>query len=220
MTTSSYQNSAPAELVTLEPIEDYDSKRKGRRFVLILGVAMALFVALVGSSSSSSDHGSLRAGNEVAMLQQQHSSSASLADAARADVNPAADQPQPDYNGEGRYDWQKCKASNDPDCWKNEGERVGSYWENFGQRMKAFWTSFRQSIHDFFVGKEAAADDGGEETATTSEKKTSKKKHKSKEKEDSATAPAAAAATSAPEEVPAAIPDTAPPVDDDKLDDD
>jgi hypothetical protein len=157
------------------------------RSVLTLSVAMALFVVFMGSSSPSA-HGGLRAGNEVAMLAQQQRTSSLLTAAAQADVNPAANQPQPDYNGEGRYDWQKCKASNDPDCWKNEGERVGSYWENFGQRMKTFWMNFRQTMHDFFVGKKAT-DDTAEATATTTtaEKKTSKKK-KSKNKGESAAA--------------------------------
>mmetsp|Transcript_25078 Transcript_25078/g.57617 ORF Transcript_25078/g.57617 Transcript_25078/m.57617 type:complete len:159 (-) Transcript_25078:118-594(-) len=88
--------------------------------------------------------------------------------------------PQPDYNGEGHYDWQKCQQSNDPDCWKQEGERVHSYWKDFGHRMKTFWKSFGHAIRDFFAGKEKAAEE--DDTTTTTTTATTKKKHYKKKK--------------------------------------
>jgi len=118
-------------------------------------------------------NGTIR-GQEVAMLQQTSSLRMS------ADAKPPVDtsgEPQPDYNGEGRYDWQKCKESNDPDCWKNEGERVDSYWHNFGLRMKTFWMNFRKTIHDFFAGGKKSSQDTGETEVETT-KKAKKKHHK------------------------------------------
>lgn len=177
MTSSSYQNSIPGQLsatvsAETEPttwgvIDDHENLRSksGRmgRFVLTMAVALLLFVAYMGllPENGAALRGS-SSNSEAALLP--------LADAAPADM------PQPDYNGEGRYDWQKCKASNDPDCWKNEGERVGGYWHNFGLRMQTFWSNFRKSIHDFFAGTSATTNEAVEEETVETEKKHHKKK--------------------------------------------
>ncbi|KAG7360150.1 hypothetical protein IV203_035249 [Nitzschia inconspicua] len=178
--TSSYQNSVPGELTASvsavtepgtttawTPIEGHENGRMGgrtSRFLLAMGVTLFLFVVYTGLLPHNVS--SLR-GSEVSLLQQPP-----LADAAPADM------PEPDYNGEGRYDWQKCKASNDPDCWKNEGDRVGGYWHNFGLRMMSFWENFRKTIHDFFAG-------GGDTTHEAVKEETVKteKKHHNKKKD-------------------------------------
>lgn len=202
---------------TFEPIEDfensnsYNKRSRILRSILGLAVAFALFVVVLGSSPPAAANSALRGGSQMDML------GAAQADADSGGgydiTNPAANAPKPDYNGEGRYDWQKCKASNDPNCWKNEGERVGGYWENFGQRMKSYWMGFRHWLHDLFVGKEVAADDDSATTTTTTT--TKKKASKKKSKKKAAAAPDAVA-TAAPE-IPA-IPDVG--TDDDKVDDD
>lgn len=79
----------------------------------------------------------------------------------------------PDYNNpEGQYDWKKCKESNDPDCWKKEGERVGGFWKNFGHRMKSWWKNL------FGGNKEDATEEKTAEEAPKEKKKTSKKEPK------------------------------------------
>lgn len=39
--------------------------------------------------------------------------------------------PDDSDSNEGRYDWQKCKNSSDPDCWSEEATRVSDYWKHF-----------------------------------------------------------------------------------------
>jgi hypothetical protein len=174
---ASYQNSIPGQLsgegTDLITIDEYVGTKRsssGRivRAVMTLGAVLLVFAAVMGSYPIKSN--ALRGGelNEVALLQQSASSTMMSSDV----VNPA-DMPQPDYNGEGKYDWEKCMSSKDPDCWKQEGERVGSFWQNFGLRMKTFWLNFRQSIHDFFTGKK---EEVVQEKTTETKKKHSKKK--------------------------------------------
>jgi hypothetical protein len=172
--TNSYQNSVPgqissertavqlAEPTSWETIQDQGdhSKRIGR-LMLTVGVALLLFVVWVGSFHGTAAT-TLRGGDEVAVLQRYDAS---------LDNIDNKNMPQPDYNGEGRYDWQKCQDSSDPECWKKEGERVGGYWHNFGLRMKTFWQNFRQSIHDFFAGPSAPANEQVEELTAETEKK-------------------------------------------------
>jgi len=71
----------------------------------------------------------------------------------------------PDWNDEkGRYDWQKCKDSKDPNCWKEEGERVHGFWSDFNNRMKNWWHGL------FGGGGDAAAkekDDSGKDDSST-----------------------------------------------------
>ena len=196
---TSYQNSLPGQLYHDEGMRvihqgtnaSATGNRRIFRSVATVGVAFLLFVAFLGRVPDNGN--TVRAGgferNEAALLQQQQPASSTLALAevasGKAPVD-TSDMPQPDYNGEGRYDWQKCKDSNDPDCWKNEGERVGGYWHNFGQRTKTFWMNFRKRIHNFFGGKNKdEATDEEEVDAVT----TKKKKHKKKDD-----TPAAAAA--------------------------
>lgn len=123
--TSSYQHSVPgqhdldlASADENDPLfanqvtnqRHYIAKNKRLVGVLILGVVMVLALVNSGSNTPSS----------TSLLQSDS---------------------MPDYNDkQGQYDWQKCKESNDPDCWKNEGKRVGNWWSNFGQRMKAWWS--------------------------------------------------------------------------------
>lgn len=170
MTTVSYQNSFPGQMTTTvltgratnpkceEPsiMEDYDDENRrstnkkngGRSFVkLVVGAVALFFFVNAYSVGGGSKNAMLRGGSsEISLLQLP------LADAASPSDMQQQQQPEADYNGEGRYDWQKCKASNDPDCWKNEGERVGGYWHNFGLRMQTFWKNFGSSIHNFFAG--------------------------------------------------------------------
>jgi hypothetical protein len=184
--TNSYQNSVPgeissnrasAELANWESIH-HRSKRIGR-VMLTVGVALLLFVVYVGSFRGITAT-TLRGGDQVAMLQMS---------VVGTDNSDYKNMPEPDYNGEGRYDWQKCQASNDPDCWKKEGERVGGYWHNFGLRMKTFWQNFRQSIHDFFAGTSAPATKQVEEETTETEKKHHKKGDVASSKDNVTVAP-------------------------------
>jgi hypothetical protein len=77
----------------------------------------------------------------------------------------------PDRNDpNGRYDWQKCLNADDDGCWKQEGERVGSFWQDFGQRMKTFW----KSVGDWFklsVGKKTASPDDNAPPVVTAAKR-------------------------------------------------
>ena len=153
-----------------EPIENYyhdnsnssDNKRY-RVLTSILWLVVVFSIIAVVKELPVPSSNALRGGIQMEMLQ------AAQADASSEGsiTDPAADQPQPDYNGEGRYNWQKCKDSNDPNCWKNEGERVGGYWKNFGQRMKMYWMGFRQKMHDLFAGKDVHADDADADAHAT-----------------------------------------------------
>ena len=64
---------------------------------------------------------------------------------------------RPQSTSEGDYDWKKCKESSDPNCWKNEGERVGGYWQNFGQKMKAWGQAMHSFWANLFKKKEQTA---------------------------------------------------------------
>jgi hypothetical protein len=124
--TTSYQNSYPGQL-NISAAEDaeetvdyeyqYQQKRARRQQLLVVATLLLVTYLAVGGGTASSG---LRM-NPTAL---------------RQDIG---DVPKPDYNGEGRYDWQKCKESKDPDCWKEEGKRVGSYWESFRDRIKGFF---------------------------------------------------------------------------------
>lgn len=156
-----------------EPIEEcfyensisFDNKRHHRVLTSILGLVVAFAVIAVVMGSPPSANNALRGDIQMEVFQAVQADAGS---GGSYDItDPAADQPQPDYNGEGRYNWQKCKDSDDPNCWKNEGERVGGYWKNFGQRMKTYWMGFRQKMHDLFAGKDVDANDSDATTATT-----------------------------------------------------
>lgn len=104
-----------------ESIENYyhdnsnssDNKRH-RVLTSILWLVVAFSIIAVVKELPVPSSNALRGGIQMEMLQ------AAQADASSEGsiIDPAADQPQPDYNGEGRYNWQKCKDSNDPNCWK------------------------------------------------------------------------------------------------------
>jgi hypothetical protein len=188
----SYQNSIPGQVlhnihdgdivVDDNVVNNHNNNKKWRLFRSVFPVSI-LFIAAMVFMGSPVDHVAFRTASneEVSLLQ---GSGSFVASKAQADAQPPvvpnyADQPQPDYNGEGRYDWQKCKTSNDPDCWKNEGERVGGYWHNFGLRMKTFWMNFRTAIKDFFTGSKGASNtDASPAVEEETSVKKSKKKHK------------------------------------------
>jgi hypothetical protein len=177
---TSYQNSVPgsqSDSKQASPeIGKHQQGRSGIQFGAAVGLALLLFVALLNASSTSGYSGAMRGSQlqEATLLQQP-------AAVGKPPID-TSDEPNPDYNGEGRYDWQKCKQSNDPDCWKNEGTRVGSYWQDFGLRMKTFWTNFRQRMHEMFTGKDEST--AAEETTTKPPEETitnpPKKKHHEK----------------------------------------
>ena len=165
----SYQNSAPGQLhdngvesgaaTENQTFHAATSRQRFFRSVVLVATVFLLAMAFMGSPINES--GAIRGSSQQVSLLQS----------AEASAHPpkTKDMPKPDYDGEGRYDWQKCKASNDPDCWKNEGDRVGSYWSNFRLRMKTFWMNFRGSMHNFFAGESeeapgVAADDGSTKT--------------------------------------------------------
>lgn len=92
-------------------------------------------------------------------------------DSPNASLLEADSMPDPS-DKQGQYDWKKCKESGDPNCWKEEGERVGNWWHNFGQRMKSHWANL-------FGKKDNVAEETTTENAaveTTEEPKA--KKHK------------------------------------------
>jgi hypothetical protein len=175
---ASYQNSIPGSQSDNKQAAPESGKNQHGRSIVRLGAAVGLallfVVALLNGSSASGYSGSMRGSQlqEAALLQQP-------AKVVSADAGDTSDKPKPDYNGEGRYDWQKCEQSDDQDCWKNEGTRVGSYWQNFGLRMKTFWTNFGQRMHGLFAGKDKSTTT---EDSTTTEEATMppKKKHKKK----------------------------------------
>jgi hypothetical protein len=126
---TSYQHSHPGNLqIDLASADENDplyassttgSRRlsKSMRLVAILVLGLAAILVLAGMNNPEAD-------SQMTLLQSSDKDTSGM----------------PDYNSkEGQYDWQKCKESNDPDCWKNEGKRVGGFWKNFGQRMKSFW---------------------------------------------------------------------------------
>jgi hypothetical protein len=45
---------------------------------------------------------------------------------------------------EGRYDWQKFQEIKDPNCWKEEGDRVSSFWFIFCAKVKEHWIAFSE----------------------------------------------------------------------------
>ena len=146
--TSSYQHSYPGllNITTAGDISDanlfyetWEQGRRNRRYnsLLLVGAMMVLsYLALTSGGASSSTTSTNMRGSPTAMelLSSFHTSSS------------PEDAPTPDYSGEGRYDWQKCKDSKDPDCWKDEGVRVHSYWRDF-------WQGFREKMHNLFSGK-------------------------------------------------------------------
>ena len=73
--------------------------------------------------------------------------------ALEAHISIPPEPKQPHYTKakkEAPYNWQKCKDSNDTDCWKQEGERVHTVWKNFGQKMKTYWTNFGQRMRTYW----------------------------------------------------------------------
>jgi hypothetical protein len=154
-------------------------------FTVLIMVAATLMISSYGEGSPESAVNYLRSSQlqQQAVVMLQPASATSTTTEADPPVlsnygKEHSNMPRPDFNGEGRYDWQKCKASNDPDCWKNEGERVGSYWHNFGLSVKTFWINLRQRIHDFFVKNNAITDD--EESPQEGTSTTKKTKHSNK----------------------------------------
>jgi hypothetical protein len=161
---SSYQHSFPGQHLNVDlasadendPLYSSESRRpatwKNKRVVAItiLGVLLMAFVALVSPS------------HQATALMESDASG------------------PPDYNSkEGQYDWQKCKESNDPDCWKKEGERVGHWWEGFGQKMKSWWSNL---FGGGGKGKsEKTTTSTTEEPAAVEEKTTKPKKKKTEE---------------------------------------
>jgi hypothetical protein len=64
---------------------------------------------------------------------------------------PKPPKPEPPaISDQGTYDWQKCKESKDPDCWKNEGKRVDSYWTSFGKTMHDYWKGFGKAMANYW----------------------------------------------------------------------
>lgn len=111
----------------------------------------------------------------VLVLAGMHNSSP-ISDSQMTLVQSSDNEKMPNYNSkEGQYDWQKCKESNDPDCWKNEGKRVGGFWKNFRQRMKSFWKNL--------FGKKETENTTTMDTTTTATEKVKKTKER-KEKEE------------------------------------
>lgn len=130
----SYQHTyADPIQVHLHADEETTLVEGGRRprstLALKLGAAvmLAIFLLAVVTSSGGEGAGSLRAAGMVAK--------------ADGPAKPEYDYKKDLSSKEGEYDWQKCKESTDPDCWKNEGKRVGSFWKSFGEKMHSFWES-------------------------------------------------------------------------------
>jgi len=147
------------------------NRRRNRtlRSLASVGVLFLMAIASVSFATTSSSY------NQTAMLRGSSGAEVSLSYSSKNDKAPwegGENAPQADWSGEGRYDWQKCQKSNDPDCWANEGKRVGSYWQNFGLRMKAFWKSFGENIKNFFTFGGGSAEESSDSATTTKVEKT------------------------------------------------
>ena len=125
------------------------------RSMMVVGVVFLMAIANEALSTSNNDantaQGMMLRPKRVPLASFSSKNDDDYHDYGTDDQYPYDNATKPDYNGEGKYDWQKCQDSSDPDCWKNEGERVGSYWDNFGQRTGAYWTSFGDAIKNFFT---------------------------------------------------------------------
>ena len=197
--SSSYQHSAPttttadADMIFRQQWER-DSRARRRNSLFLAGLLLVLgYLAITaGYGPAAREQSTLRGSTAVDQdmsveeLWGSHHSTSSSSSGSDDDEPPLApkDVPEPDWKGEGRYDWQKCKDSSDSDCWKQEGERVHSYWKDFGTKMKNAWKSFREHVHDLFAGKkqdeEPAVVEEAEEPAP--EESDAKETHADKEK--------------------------------------
>ena len=152
---TSYQHSLPGQQLNIEmasadendPLYSNEQPRPAFHTKRRLMAVMAFGIVMLFATMTLNSHGNAPT---TALLE--------------ADSMPDANNP------EGQYDWKKCKESNDPDCWKKEGERVGGFWHNFGLKWKAFWGSL--------FGKKTKSTDQAPVEAPTEE--TTTKKHKSK----------------------------------------
>mmetsp|Transcript_21309 Transcript_21309/g.43767 ORF Transcript_21309/g.43767 Transcript_21309/m.43767 type:complete len:162 (-) Transcript_21309:541-1026(-) len=159
---NSYRHSYPTEgvplvIINYEDNEDVLPERARRSWgwkklgiaVMLLGVLVVS--ALAAMSAPSEPEAAALLGSPLAVEGKSHGSgAATIPGDEGGSPNPedAPQPPQPDLD-KGRYDWQKCMDSDDPDCWENEGERVHSYWHDFRKKVKAFWKTFgRRSSKD------------------------------------------------------------------------
>jgi len=143
--SSSYQHSRPAVWNLEDTTPVVVERSHARRPLISWKMAVLLGCLFVGAL------GVLNQGSETP---PSYLMAANLAESAK----------------EGEYDWQKCKDSDDPDCWKKEGERVGGYWENFGKKMRSFWSGFGQRMHDMWSHKTTEEEStGGSNTTTVAE---------------------------------------------------
>mmetsp|Transcript_21311 Transcript_21311/g.43776 ORF Transcript_21311/g.43776 Transcript_21311/m.43776 type:complete len:165 (-) Transcript_21311:2166-2660(-) len=163
---NSYRHSYPTEgvplvIINYEDNEDVLPERARRSWgwkklgiaVMLLGVLVVS--ALAAMSAPSEPEAAALLGSPLPLEGKSHKSSATTIPGDEGGPPNPEDAPKPDLDkGAGGYDWQKCKDSDDPDCWKNEGERVHSYWHDFGQKMKSFWSNFGERMRSFWSKKE------------------------------------------------------------------
>ncbi|CAB9502476.1 expressed unknown protein [Seminavis robusta] len=178
MATNSYQHSHPGEngiKVTMEA-EDIDHRFNHRGCPRILLVAMTLmaaviyWMAVVDYASTFPQKQQKQQLVDLDSLTMSHHNDNRDNSSHQTEKNNWYDYRQqsdngnvPDWNDEkGRYNWQKCLESDDPDCWEDEGDRVHNFWQDFGLRMKTYWQNFRASIRNFFHGGDKGAQSGAE----------------------------------------------------------
>jgi len=103
-----------------------------------------------------------------------------------------ADSMPDSSNPEGQYDWKKCKESNDPDCWKKEGERVGGFWKDFRMKMKGWWANLFGKKDETTATEAPVKETPTEAPKAVEETPTEVPKAAKKHKEPKATEPAVA----------------------------
>ena len=157
----SYQHSYPTEGVPLVVINLKIMKmcclnvlvvRRSRKKLAIAVMLLGVLVvsALAAMTAPAEPETAALLGSPLAVEGKSHTSGKTAK--PEGPPNPE-DAPQPDLD-KGRYDWQKCKESDDPDCWKKEGDRVDSYWHDFRQKMKTFWSNFGRRMRSFWSKEE------------------------------------------------------------------
>lgn len=134
--------------------------------VLVLGVTALASQSPPRRSSDRNRESSLRAAAMVEPVASAMSEPAMSAPsiipepAAIPEPPPVPATPQPEKSPkvappaidetQGTYDWQKCKESKDPNCWKTEGKRVDSYWTGFGKAMHNYWKGFGKGVAHYW----------------------------------------------------------------------
>ena len=182
MAFSSYQNASPiaASEEDETPFHNgpwqQDVRTRRRNSLLLVGLLFLVgYLAVTAGydQNSSSLRGAPLEEDDIMIewLGSSHSKNSTTHHHSDTEDEPSPpDAPTPDWNGEGRYDWQKCQSSDDPDCWKNEGKRVHSYWKDFGQKMKTAWSNFQNRMRSFFSKPEEVTVESTSDEPTESSK--------------------------------------------------